>query len=174
MYLTISLILSLGTALFEYWRGGEMVVIVSYGVIVPFLVIGAKFIFEKGRKFELLILFSIIFNAPASLFFHNIGFQYDRFLHFAMGLISAIFLALLLKKRSMPMYLIFSILFVGVFAWEGLQFSVDQIFGTKVFFDIVQPIEVDVLEDIVFGLSGVIVGLFYVNKSYEKSLMPKV
>lgn len=122
----------------------------------------------------------IIFNAAGSLFFHAHPpeFQYDRLLHFAMGAITAViaglFFLLAIKKDSRyygkKLLLILmsgSVIFVGLFAWELFQYSQDKIFGTRLFYDTMQPIVINFWEDIFFGFIGILAGLFYIHKTFN-------
>jgi len=71
------------------------------------------------------------------------------------------------KKRNLLLYL-FAILFVALFLWEMLQYNIDQLFGTKLFFDAKQEIKIDFLEDIFFGTCGLLAAVIYVNFSLKK------
>ena len=75
-----------------------------------------------------------------------------------------------IKKRKLLLYLL-AILFVSLLLWEILQYNIDQIFGTKLFFDAKQEIKIDVLEDILFGTLGLLVAVIYVNYSFKKFLL---
>lgn len=164
-----------------------MASIICYGIIIPLAVSMPKIAvrlyprlkaaapFNWLGQVELMLFVVIILNAPASLFLHDMGFQYDRFLHFMMGFVwMPLLLALafpLIKlsghqfsKRSLAA-MVFAIVFVCLFLWEGLQFSIDRIFGTKLFFDTTQPIQLDFTEDIIFGFAGAVAGTIYIFKS---------
>lgn len=188
-----SLFVSVATVLIELFTRGRSVVLVSYGFIVLLLIFLPRFFYyfdvnikktvknEWVKKIEYFSFFIIILNAPASLILHDLGFQYDRFLHFAVPFFALIIFLLLwlpvmkingeeIKKRKLLICL-FLILFASLFLWETLQYSIDQIFGTKLFFDAEQKIEVDFLEDILFGTCGLIAALFYINYSFKKFLL---
>ncbi len=188
-----SLIVSILTVLIEFFTTGRNVIFISYGIVVPFFIflprIFLKFDvkirktvkFEWAKKIEFLTFFIIIFNAPASLILHDLGFQYDRFLHFVVPFLSSIIFSLLLipvmkikgkeiKKGRFLLY-IFAVLFIGLFLWEALQYNIDQIFHTKLFFDVKQEIKVDFLEDIFFGICGLFAAIIYLNYSLKKFLL---
>ena len=188
-----SLTTSIITVLIELFTRSRGIVLISYGIVVPLLIFLPRFFYyfdvrakevvkyEWIKKIEYFSFFIIILNAPASLILHDLGFQYDRFLHFGVPFFSLIVFLLLwlsvmkingeeIKKRKLLICL-FLILFASLFLWEILQYSIDQIFGTKLFFDAKQKIEVDALEDILFGVSGLLVALFYVNYSFKKFLL---
>ena len=187
-----SLVVSIATFLIELFTRSRNIVLVSYGIIVPLLIFLPRFFYyfdakikevvkyEWVEKIEYLSFFIIILNAPASLILHNLGFEYDRFLHFSVAFFSLIIFLLLwlsvmkingeeIKKRKLLIYL-FLILFVSLFLWEILQYNIDQIFGTKLFFDAKQEIKIDFFEDILFGICGLLVAVFYVNFSLKKFL----
>jgi len=189
----ISLIVSIATALIEFFTRDRSIILISYGFIIPLLILLPR-IFLKfdakikkavrvgwARKIEYFTFFIVVFNAPGSLILHELGFQYDRFLHFIVAFLSLIIFSLLwlpvmkingkeIKKSSLLFYL-FSVLFVGLFLWEGLQYNSDQLFGTKLFFDVKQEIKIDFLEDIFFGTCGLFAAVFYVNYSLKKFLL---
>ncbi len=191
MFLAITIILSLAAASFEFFTSRSTEVLVSYGLIVPLLSMAPRFILGRileGRgvsgkrwlaKAESLIFLIVLFNAPGSLFFHGMEFQYDRFLHFSMGIASTalVFVMLMVimraaglraESKGRVLFLAFVLTFVGLFAWEGLQFTVDKVFSTRLFSDTTQPIVIDFWEDIVFGFVGVLLGLWYSSRAYEK------
>lgn len=61
------------------------------------------------------------------------------------------------KKEIIIFTFIFNVTF-GVILWEKFQFYNDQIFGTNMFYDYFQDVNVDSLLDQLFGLFGVIIG----------------
>ena len=188
-----SLAISIITALIEFFTTGRNVILISYGIVIPFFILLPRIFirFDPGikkvvgiewvRKIEFFTFFIIIFNAPASLILHDLGFQYDRLLHFVVPFFSLIIFSLLwlpvmkikrkeIKKRRFLLY-IFAVLFIGLFLWEALQYNIDQLFGTKLFFDVKQEIKVDFLEDIFFGTCGLFAAIIYLNYSLKKFLL---
>ena len=188
-----SLAVSIATALIEFFSRNRGVIIVSYGFVIPLLILLPRFFYnfdakirkivkaEWMKKIEYFGFFIVVSNAPGSLILHELGFQYDRFLHFAAAFFSLIIFLLLwlpvmkisgekVKKRNLLLYL-FAILFVCLFLWEILQYNIDQLFGTKLFFDAKQEIKIDFLEDIFFGTCGLLAAVIYVNFSLKKFLL---
>ncbi len=188
-----SLFASIATVLIELFTRSRGIVLVSYGFVILLLIFLPRFFYyfdarikevvkkEWVKKLEYFGFFIVILNAPASLILHDLGFEYDRFLHFSVAFFAFIIFLLLclpllkingeeIKKRKLLIYL-FLILFVSLFLWEILQYSIDQIFGTKLFFDAEQEIKVDFLEDILFGTSGLLIAVIYVNYSFKKFLL---
>ncbi len=188
-----SLFASIATVLIELFARGKGIVLISYGFIVILLVLLPRFFYnfdanikktvrnEWVKKLEYFGFFIVILNAPASLIFHDLAFNYDRFLHFAVAFLSLIIFLLLwlpvmkingeeIKKGKLLLYL-FAILFVSLFLWEILQYNIDQVFGTKLFFDAEQEIKIDFLEDILFGTCGLLVAVIYINFSFKKFLL---
>lgn len=122
--------------------------------------------------------YSAFLNALSSLILHEMGFQYDRFLHFSDGFLAFIIAVLIfilfwaLKKEQEinknKIILSFIAIFTGIFFYELLQYSIDRLFGTQLFFDIKQSIEIDVREDIILSFLGLIFSAIYVNYFFEK------
>ena len=188
-----SLFVSAATVLIELLTRSRGIVLVSYGFVILLLILLPRFFYyfdakikgvvkkEWVKKIEYFSFFIIILNAPASLILHDLGFGYDRFLHFAAAFFSLIIFLLLwlpvmkingeeIKKRKLLITL-FVLLFVSLFLWEMLQYNIDQIFGTKLFFDAKQEIKIDFLEDILFGTCGLLAAVFYINYSFKKFLL---
>lgn len=183
--LIVSVFITLLTAAFELFNGHRGVVIIPYAMIVPLVLITPRALHARVfsavttqrwlRRMETIQLLILMLNAPASLWFHSWGFQYDRFLHFWVGVLCVPWAYLLfgaLRRRWFPRYefrfarfaLVVSIIgIVGVFAWELYQHTVDMLFGTRLFYDSKQPIEVDFWEDVIFGLMGMLGGLYLVR-----------
>lgn len=189
------LIASFLAVIYELFTTRHWEVLIPYGVVNPllFLVprslyiffdsIKNKMTFNWVLKLEILGALVIIFNAAGSLFFHAHppGFQYDRFLHFAMGvaatIIASLFFMLVIRKNSrhygkkLPLILMSGpVIFVGLFAWELFQYSQDKIFDTRLFYDTIQPIVIDFWEDIFFGFIGILAGLVYISESFKKQI----
>ena len=188
-----SLFASVATVLIELFTKDRGIVLVSYGFVILLLILLPRFFYyfdanikktvkkEWVKKLEYFGFFIVILNAPASLILHKLGFQYDRFLHFSAAFFAFIVFLLLwlpvmkingeeIEKRKLLFYL-FAILFVSLFLWEILQYNIDQIFGTKLFFDTEQEIKVDFLEDILFGTCGLLAAVIYVNYFFKRFLL---
>ncbi|SRR4030042_5329868 len=187
-----SLSISLITALIGLLLEKRAIIAVSYGIIVPLVVFLPRFIYKFDskvrnivnwkwvKKLELFAFFIIILNAPGSLILHDLNFQYDRFLHLFGAFFAFIIFFLLwfpvlkikgkkIEKRNFLLFVLIT-LFIALFFWEALQITIDTVFGTKLFFDQSQTIEVDFSEDISFGLLGLIAALIYLNYSFNKFL----
>ncbi len=181
MYLVLSLLICFGATMYEFLHGDELLIKISYGIVIPLLILIPRFVLIRNTQFknlvginwlrdvEFILVFILLFNTPASLFWHDMDFQYDRFLHFMIGFLLVPLLALLLRsileffgdkisKRKLP-WLTFVLLLVALFIWEWYQFSLDNMFGTKTFSDSTQLIVVDFWEDILFGFLGAVLGL---------------
>lgn len=161
---------------------------VAYGFINPiifFLPRAAYCFVEAVRKrvspkwlwnIERLGVGVLLLNIPGSIYLHGLGIQYDRFLHFGAAFlfffITMLALTLVQRFRRMTkkkrLGVTFLVTFVGLFAWEGIQFTSDRLFGTHLFFDAVQPIALDVSEDIIFGLVGILVATLLLR--YSRSM----
>ncbi len=184
-----SLIISISTAIAGFILN-KGVVIVSYGFIVPLVLLLPRFFYYLDlkvkqtvnlnwvKRLDFFAFFVIILNAPASVYLHDLNFQYDRFLHFTAAFFGLIIFFLLWlpvikikgKEIKKIRFLLFVLIisFFGLFLWEGLQYSIDQVAGTDLFFDPSQIILRDVSEDIIFGLAGLILSLLYLNHNFNK------
>jgi len=187
------IILSLLAVFAGYILGAKPVVYWSYGLVNPALML---LLYAASRHREMrrycsaswlkltsgVLTIIILLNAPGSVYLHDLGVQYDRFLHFTAAFVALLLLLILLTPlsarrhgtesldRKKLLQMTFLLLFLGLFLWEGLQWSIDQLFGTRLFFDSTQPIAIDATEDILFGFVGMLLGAVYVVKS--KSFWP--
>lgn len=124
---------------------------------------------DRVKRLELFGALIIAFNAPGSLFLHAMGIQYDRVLHFVMGMI-VIFAAVTILSAfyekpevNKKQILVWSgvIVLFGLFLFEWWQFTADRLFGSQLFFDTEQNIKTDFWEDILFGTTGLVTGLLF-------------
>ncbi len=189
------IVVSLGvcfiTALIEVLTKSRGVVFISYGVVIPLVLLLPRFFYKFDKKvrqtvskewikrLDFFSFFTVLFNAPASLILHELNFQYDRFLHFSVAGFGLIIFFLLwlpvakIKGKKIGKTFLIQIFFIslfGIFLWEGLQYSIDQIAGTKLFFDYSQTIMIDFSEDIIFGTIGLLLALLYINYFFRKFL----
>lgn len=171
--------------------GAPTVVFYGYGIVAPILILLPYVIHlvDRGTTrflsteslwyFGLYALLTVAVNAPASLYFHPAGIQYDRFVHFAVAFLGFLFLChlrfLMTEKIAVAsvkkfgfLSSSFLIIFAGLFAWEAYQYAVDALFGSTLFFDVGQHIVTDVREDILYGVAGIATGFLYVWRRFEK------
>jgi len=153
-------------------RPGDTYPIVTYALVIPALI---AFVFwfaqkqglpmAKRRRLALLTFLIVLLNAPGTIYFHVDGFafQYDRLLHFSVGFILLPFVAILLEilRPSFTNQRILQqtaalVSVCGLFLWEGWQYVNDLVFGTHMFFDYGQSISLDVFEDILLGMAGLV------------------
>ena len=185
--IVVSIALSFITALIEFFGRGETIIIVSYGLVVPFFLLLPRIVYIVSaalkklvnnqwlRRIEQISFVILLLNVPASLILHDLGFQYDRFLHFASGALvfalavliylpidRKIFRGRINKIRVLTVALV--VIFAGIFIWEGYQYAADVLFGTSLFSDAVQEINVDFWEDIIFGAVGILVAFIYFRR----------
>ncbi len=167
------LFITYGTVLIEWLTTQRGVVLIPYGIVNPLLAFIPRALYYSTLKgqvtrrwlstLELLIVFMLLINAPASLWWHEMGFQYDRFLHFGAAFLAVPILVLLIGgfRRSLSAALrpTLILMFIALFAWEGFQYTSDILFGTQLFHDSVQSIQRDFTEDIIFGALGIITAL---------------
>lgn len=165
------------TAVLSFWFNPKTVLWVSYGIINPILFGLPRFVrslFPPLRArlsaswlqtVETIGAAIILVNAPGSLILHDMGIQYDRFLHYVAGglvyflaipILGAVFVRHPSTERRKLMLIAACVVFVGLFGFETFQWSSDRLFGTELFHDMVQPIERDATEDIIFGTLGMI------------------
>lgn len=129
-------------------------------------------------QMECIGLIAVILNSFGVLFFHvkYPQFQYDRLLHLSGAFLIIWYQALVLipfrfaesRRRVLAMLGIST--FILIFAWEGLQWSQDRLFGSHTFFDYAQPILVDFWEDVAFGALGMALGLWSLISKFPKLL----
>ncbi|MCC6934267.1 MAG: hypothetical protein IT406_01045 [Candidatus Yanofskybacteria bacterium] len=166
--------LSWAAAVLSQFEGHTWYDVVSYGLAVPLLALvpGAAYrrtihLAPRWREIMDRLAFALlVITAPATVKLHAMGFQYDRFLHFAAAALSlgvvvcgvAAFRPVMLRRGARVIALAASILFVGLFVWEGHQYTADRLFGTQLFHDANQSIVRDFWEDIGFGILGIVTG----------------
>lgn len=181
-----SVFTSLSIAIIAFVIGRDTAVIIVYGFIVPILALLPRYLFKISnirllRFVGILLEFIILTSALGSLWLHDLGIQYDRLLHMvnvflATLLTFVIYLHVIvmrskhLKRKEQIILTIFFVMLVGIFLFEGLQYMIDRIFSTTLFFDVIQNIRVDFWEDIFFGFVGLVVAVVYINYSFDALL----
>lgn len=179
MMVIVGIVISLIVSVYELFTQQRGIVWVAYGIINPLILLLPRVIYYHWREIresiaidtiksvELFGTFIMAVNIPGSLFFHDIGVQYDRVIHFFTGvlivLIASLIVALFYKspldnKKHILKWSGMAV-FLGLFLFELLQFTIDKTFGTHLFFDFKQSITVDFMEDILFGIGGLVLGL---------------
>ncbi len=172
IYLT-GILLSWATVIASFWLNPKAVIWIPYGIVNPLLfsmprilratipAVRARVGEEWLRTVEILAALIILVNAPGSLILHDLGIQYDRFLHFICGVLILLIVVPLVSairgfgaSVSVTLWISVTLVFVGLFGFEAFQYSSDRVFGTLLFHDQVQSIERDVMEDIIFGTLG--------------------
>lgn len=156
---------------------GKAVIFVPYLFINPWLLLFAGQIIRSSpqrQRGEIAAALILLLNAPGSVILHELGIQYDIFLHFSVGLLSFEFIRLFLiqktKSEKTAAAAAFFLVLIGGIGFEGIQKLSDVLFGTKLFFDVAQPIQVDVLLDVTMNISGAGLGWFlFGRKSKPKS-----
>lgn len=190
----IIILVSVSTAVVDFFvEGTPTIVFYSYAFVVPLIVLVPHVLYVANRRFRERISESwlswidrfmfgvIIVNIPGSIYLHDAGIQYDRFIHFGSAFGSFLLFVFLFIafchsftnisiRAGRILGISFFALFIGLFLWEGFQFKLDQLIGTRLFFDEAQSIDVDFWEDILFGLLGLVAALFYANHSFKKFL----
>lgn len=166
------------------WINPKPVVWMAYAFVDPILFSLPRIIYSSlpavrarvGMKWirtvERVGILIILVNAPGSLVLHDLGIQYDRFLHLIVG--GLVLLATMLvisamrgfgASRSKTLFISMALVFVGLFGFEALQFTSDRLFGTQLFHDEVQPIVRDVTEDLAFGTLGLSLTALVLSRS---------
>lgn len=178
------LALSWGAAIASLWLNPKPVIWVPYAIVNPLLFslprlaralvpavrvrVGESWLHTVESVAALIILV----NAPGSLVLHDLGVQYDRFLHFVCGVLVVLLAVPVISairgrgaSASKTLWISVVIVFVGLFGFEAFQYSSDRIFGTQLFHDQVQTIHQDVTEDIIFGTLGLALSAFVLWRS---------
>lgn len=188
---TLTIILSVVGGIFGLITN-QMVIFIPYAIINPALMIAfaslRKIKFVENitlpswqEKVKLLSIITIVINLPGSIYLHRMGIQYDIPLHimssFLMFLIFSLIYPIIfyLIKRQMPSKKIllltaFIVIVIGGLAFEGFQKLTDVIFGTHLFFDVVQPIGEDFKTDLLMNLIGAVAGFLYLKRRMPESL----
>ena len=188
---TLTIILSVVGGIFGLITN-QMVIFIPYAIINPALMIAfaslrkIKFIQNITlpswqEKIKLLGIITIIINLPGSIYLHRMGVQYDIPLHIMSSFLVFLAFSLIypitfyLIKRRMPSKKIllltaFIVIAIGGLAFEGFQKLTDMIFGTHLFFDVVQPIGEDFKTDLLMDLIGAAAGFLYLKRRMPESL----
>lgn len=189
----VSLFISIITAAIGFFVQHKGIIWASYGIAIPIALLLTRFFyyfdskvkntvnFKWVRKLDFFAFFIVLFNVPGSLILHDLNFQYDRPLHFSAAFFSMIVFFMLwlpvvkiknkeIRKKKFIVF-IFVVMFFALLAWESLQYVIDQIFGTELFFDPSQTKIIDSSEDVFFGFLGLITGAFYLNRSFNKIIL---
>lgn len=171
----ITIVISEVAAVLTRFAGHTWYDAVSYGLVVPVLAFVPSAIHRQTPRLsprwrtmmEWLAFALLAITAPATVKLHAMGFQYDRFLHFAAAFLS-LFVAVGILTAYRPEFVRRGSRLVGaaalfmvaaLFVWEGHQYTADRIFGTRLFYDSQQSMKRDFWEDIGFGMLGIIGGL---------------
>lgn len=176
--------ISAAAALIEFFTKQRAAVYLPYGIINPLLFLLPRILYMKNKRLrnrvaanwvrtiEFLVGVVIILNAFGSLWWHSLGFQYDRFLHFSSAFLALpaavlVLLAFGFNKKKPTLIFSFIIIVFGLFMFEGLQYLIDAAFGMNLFSDANQSIKVDFWEDIFFGVAGASLALYFIEKNFN-------
>jgi hypothetical protein len=180
----LGVLLSWTTAAASVWLNPKPVIWIPYGIINPLIfslprlarafipAVRARVSATWVRTIEWVAVLIILVNAPGSLVLHDLGVQYDRFLHFVCGVLILLLAVPIISavrgpgaSASKTLWVSVALVFVGLFGFEAFQYSSDRIFGTQLFHDQVQSIERDVTEDILFGTAGLALSAMILRRS---------
>lgn len=184
------------TGIFYYFLFlGDIFAAVIFTFVNPFLLFLPRLIYRLNFvrskynenllvNLEIAAIVIFIFNGAGTLYFYDVSlFEYDSFVHFLDHILFApigAWLYLMLKEAvtgkriervKFDAIIIGGLLAImaGVF-WEILQNTADNIFGTTMFFDPDQAIDLDVKTDIASDLLGALVGTIVLYFQKEKWL----
>ncbi len=152
---------------------------------IPLFLKKIKVIYENYNdnlnKLVKLSLFSIVYaHGFGSLGLYDKSFEYDQIAHFITLVFTTILLALLyriiivdvLKRKEHKLFIVFSVLFLlgilGGALTEIIQFFSDKFFGSNMFFDTDQIINIDVLTDMRANLLGSLAGILFLKLKWSK------
>jgi len=121
---------------------------------------------------------AIMFNIFESVFFAEMGFQYDIFLHFGVSFFLTLVTFLLypvirylitekVLRRYHSVRAVILIMIIGGIGFEALEAASDTLFQTKLFWDASQSIQVDVAVDLFMDGLGIAVALMYAQKNLD-------
>jgi len=183
--LILSVAISLLTAGLVF-ASGRIPVAIMYAVVMPGVLVLPKLFRqrlsawqgpwgdERLRRLNRQFLVIVAMNAIGTLWLHALPYQYDRLLHFALAFLGIFMAATILfpgrgasPNRSRLMFWSISFVAIGFFVVELTQFGSDAVFGTKMFHDVAQPIEIDLAEDLLFDLLGATTATLLLIKHWD-------
>ena len=171
---------------------GEMVgfwIFIAAGPLLlalPVLVFKMKTFYENyngnlKNTFKVLACIMFYSNALGALYFYKQQFfEYDQFAHFFTFLSLAILSTILYRvaavnvfkkeepKLSFALPMIFFVMLISGLLFEFLQYSLDTLFASHLFFDSNQPIQTDVLTDVRSNTLGTLTGLLVLKIQWKK------
>ena len=167
----------------EYYLAFTWIILVPIFMLLPRTLYKIKDIKSNYNGsiidfFEILIFILLITSLGYTLGLKNFNIDFDSFSHLLNLAIYAIIVGViyyLLKSRnhkdvdkSQVMLFTFIVcLIFGVILWERFQYFNDKVFGTLMFYDKFQDIELDSYLDQVFGSIGVIIGSNVLHNKLE-------
>jgi hypothetical protein len=166
LFFWIGLAASILVGVYGFFYLNDPIIYVPYGLITPltFIFLTSPRVFAPiRRKLELLGALIIFINIPGSLYLHGLPIQYDIPLHFFMSWIvfEGLYLTFpIIFKKKVGYPVLVGAVFLGGLLYEGLQNSVDLIFGTNLATDLTQTKLVDFWVDIAVNAMGAIFGVF--------------
>ena len=180
MALMIGMAVAYATALEQWFLMHDTYTTVSFALVIPTLLLVPRLLFRLGTvkdawraTVERIGMYIVVLNAAGTAYFHTIApqYQYDRLLHFVCAFWSVPLVILLLvlfrNRLSNPKRIIVIAcvtIFLGIFLWEGFQYFSDQVFRSRSFYDARQAINRDFIEDVIFGILGILASIPYVRK----------
>lgn len=148
----------------------QMVLFIPYGIINPLLLIlvtSLSWLKPIKKDLDIIGALIIFLNIPGSVYLHKIGIQYDIFLHFFVSFLAFwsvyLILNLIVKPKKFARLIAVLITIFGGLAFEGVQKLSDVLFHTQLFFDVVQPIELDFMLDLIMDVLGAVMGAVYIK-----------
>lgn len=132
--------------------------------------------FINRLKTSSLVIFYV--NSAGTLLLYKY-YEYDQLAHFITFVMLTLIFVISLKKIAGESFkiitpLIFLVMFIGGAAFELVQFSIDQIFNSTLFYDATQPISMDVLTDIIADSAGAIAGLVIFKLKNKKPMVKAI
>jgi len=170
-------VLSVVIGLVYFFKIKDLFLAVSFTFVAPIAVLLPRYIYKRKlrQKYNLSLLKTLesfaavmfVLASAGTFGLYNAGIEYDSLIHVIITVLIAILVAFVWTFRKTSGFedgylslciSVFSFtIILGAF-WEVFQMSGDKVFGSKMFFDLFQPINLDVACDLAADTIGAFIG----------------
>ncbi|MEK6907277.1 MAG: hypothetical protein AABW45_02005 [Nanoarchaeota archaeon] len=159
----------------DYFLAFIWIFLTPFLMLLPRNLYKIRWINHKYNKnlvylFEFLALISLYTGAGLTLGLKKLPIDFDSFNHLINTLIYTIMFGILyyiiknkitgkeIKKQKVAIFAFIFVMIFGVVLWEQFQIYGDKIFGTQMYSDYFQDINLDTKLDQMFGIIGTLTG----------------